>query len=34
MGYEEILQKEGSKNIAFLLFYADDRSVFLYFTWA
>lgn len=27
-GYEEILQKEGSKNIAFLLFYADDRSVF------
>ena len=33
-GYEEILQKEGSKNIAFLLFYADDRSVFLYFTWA
>ena len=29
-----ILLKEGSKNIAFLLFYADDRSVFLYFTWA
>lgn len=30
-GYEEILQKEGSKNIAFLLFYADDRSVFIFY---
>ena len=31
-GYEDILQKEGSKNTAFLLFYVGDRSVFLYFT--
>ena len=31
-GYEDILQKEGSKNTAFLLFYVGDRFVFLYFT--
>ena len=32
-GYEEILQKEGSKNTAFLLFYVGDRSVFYILPW-